>query len=111
MGANGRGLASLPRGSSWLATMNGVAEAACLLGDEDVAGEAYDLLLPYADLPLVGGLGVTCFGSVHQALGIAALTRRHLDLAVEHLTLAVTLSGISALADDVSTVGQSCGDM
>jgi hypothetical protein len=89
-GADGRGLASLPRGSSWLATMNGIAEAACLLGDEDAAGEAYDLLLPYADLPLVGGLGVTCFGSAHQALGIAALTRRHLDLAVEHLTVAVS---------------------
>jgi hypothetical protein len=89
-GAGGRGLASLPRGSSWLVTMNGVAETAYLLGDADTAAEAYDLLLPYADLPLVGGLGVTCFGSTHQALGIAALTTRQLDLAVEHLTLAVS---------------------
>jgi hypothetical protein len=89
-GADGRDLAGLPRGSSWLVTMNAVAEAACLIGDEDAAGEAYDLLLPYADLPLVGGLGVTCFGSTHQALGVAALTRREPDLAVEHLTLAVS---------------------
>ena len=83
------GLASLPRGSSWLVTMNGVAEAAYLLGDAGAAREVYDLLLPYAELPMVGGLGVTCFGSVHQALGIAALTMRHLDLAIEHLTAAV----------------------
>jgi hypothetical protein len=89
-GAGGRDLASLPRGSSWLVTMNGVAEAAYLLGDAGAAAEAYDLLLPYADLPLVGGLGVTCFGSTHQALGIAALTTGRLDLAVEHLTVAVS---------------------
>ncbi len=89
-GADGRGLAGLPRGSSWLATMSGVTETACLLGDEDTAGEAYDLLLPYAERPLVCGIGITCFGSAHQALGIAALTRRQLDLAVEHLTLAVS---------------------
>ena len=84
-----KNLASLPRGSSWLVTMNGVAEAAYLLGDADAAGEVYELLLPYADLPMVGGLGVTCFGSTHQALGIAALTTRRPDLAVEHLTEAV----------------------
>jgi hypothetical protein len=88
-GKQSHGLATLPRGSSWLVTMNGIAEAAYLLGDADAAREAYDLLLPYADLPMVGGLGVTCFGSTHQALGVAALTTRHLDLAVEHLTAAV----------------------
>jgi hypothetical protein len=85
----GRDLTSLPRGSSWLVTMNGIAEAAYLLGDAETAQEAYNLLLPYADLPMVGGLGVTCFGSAHQALGIAALTTRHIDQAVEHLTAAV----------------------
>ncbi|MGH3393643.1 MAG: hypothetical protein ACRDPO_03035, partial [Streptosporangiaceae bacterium] len=65
----GSGLTSLPRGSSWLVTMNGIAETAYLLGDAEAAREAYDLLHPYADRPLVGGLGVTCFGSTHQALG------------------------------------------
>ena len=85
----GSGLTSLPRGSSWLVTMSGIAETAYLLGDAEAAREAYDLLLPYADRPLVGGLGVTCFGSTHQALGIAALTTHELDQAVEHLTAAV----------------------
>jgi hypothetical protein len=85
-------LARLPRGSSWLVTINGIAETAYLLGDAESASEAYDLLLPYADRPMVGGLGVACFGSTQQALGIAALTTRQLDLAIEHLTAAVQLN-------------------
>ena len=35
---------------------------------------AYDALLPYADLPVMGSLAVVCFGSVHRPLGLAALT-------------------------------------
>ncbi len=85
----GSDLASLPRSSSWLVTMNGVAEAAYLLQDADMAGRAYELLCPYAHLPMVGGLGVTCFGSTQQALGIASLTTRHVDRAIDHLGAAV----------------------
>ncbi|HTZ22484.1 MAG TPA: hypothetical protein VMC83_00685 [Streptosporangiaceae bacterium] len=85
----GRDLTSLPRGSSWLVTMNGIAEAAYLLGDAEVAREVYDVLLPYADLPMVGGLGVTCFGSTHQALGIAALITGAPERAADHLAAAV----------------------
>ncbi len=83
------GLARLPRSSSWLVTMNGVVEAACLLDDAETAAEAYDLLRPYARLPMVGGLGVTCFGSTQQALGVAALTIARLDVAIDHLRTAV----------------------
>jgi hypothetical protein len=82
-------LSRMPRGSSWLVTMNGIAEAAYLLGEPDAATQVYELLRPHADLPMVGGLGVTCFGSTHQALGIAALTMRRQDEAIEHLTAAV----------------------
>lgn len=85
----GTDLAMLPRSSSWLVTMNGVVEAAYLLEDADLAGQAYDLLRPYAHLPMVGGLCVTCFGTTQQALGIAALTSRHLDAAIDHLRAAV----------------------
>ena len=85
----GSDLARLPRSSSWLVTMNGIIEAAYLVGDADLAAEAYELLRPYAQLPMVGSLGVTCFGSAQQALGIAALTARQPDLAVEHLRAAV----------------------
>ncbi len=85
----GTDLARLPRSSSWLVTMDGIVEAAYLLGQADVAEAAYELLRPYAGLPMVGSLGVTCFGSAQHALGVASLTSRHLDRAVDHLTAAV----------------------
>ena len=85
----GHGLTRLPRGSTWLVTMHGVVEAAHLLDDTQAAAEAYDLLLPYAALPMIGSLGVTCFGSVRQALGVAALTAGRLDQAIDHLHAAV----------------------
>jgi hypothetical protein len=84
----GSDLARLPRSSSWLVTMNGIVESAFLLDDADLAARAYELLSPYARLPMVGGLGVTCFGAAEQALGVAALTMRRLDLAIEHLRAA-----------------------
>jgi len=85
----GSDLARLPRSSSWLVTMNGIVEAAWLLDDADLAAEAYDLLRPYAELPMVGGLGITCFGAAEQALGVASLTMGRLDQAVKHLQEAV----------------------
>jgi hypothetical protein len=85
----GSDLGALPRSSAWLVTMNGIVEAAYLLEEADVAARAYELLRPYADLPMIGSLGITCFGSAQHALGVAALATRHPDLAVEHLTAAV----------------------
>jgi hypothetical protein len=85
----GSDLAGLPRSSSWLVTMNGIVEAAYLLEEADVAARAYELLRPYADLPMIGSLGITCFGSAQHALGVAALTSSQLDLAIEHLHAAV----------------------
>jgi hypothetical protein len=85
----GRDLASLPRSSSWLVTMASVVETAYLLGEADVARQAYGLLRPFSDLPMVGGLGVICLGSVQHALGTAALTQDDLDLAIDHLRAAV----------------------
>ncbi|GGS57158.1 hypothetical protein GCM10010156_14830 [Planobispora rosea] len=85
----GTGLADLPRGKSWLAAMHGVVEAARLLDDADTAAQAYDLLTPFADLPMIASLGVACFGSTHLALGTAALTAGRIDRAVEHFGQAV----------------------
>lgn len=85
----GHDLADLPRSSSWLVTMNAVVEAAHLLGDADIAARAHELLLPYAQLPMVGSLGVACFGGTRHALGVAALTCGRSDEAVEHLRAAV----------------------
>ena len=66
---SGGGLGNLARSSSWLVTMNGIVEAAFLLDDADIAARAYELLRPYAHLPMVGSLGITCFGSTEHALG------------------------------------------
>jgi hypothetical protein len=79
----------LSRSSSWLVTMHGITEAAYLLQDADVAAQAYQALQPHAGLPMVGSLGVTCFGSAQHALGIAALTSGDLDRAIDHLRAAV----------------------
>ncbi|MEV5413275.1 hypothetical protein AB0K60_31135 [Thermopolyspora sp. NPDC052614] len=81
----GRSLTALPRNSTWLTTMFGVAEAAYLLRDADVAAEVYALLTPFAGLPVVTSLGVACFGSVRHALGMAALAMGDVDRAVDHL--------------------------
>jgi hypothetical protein len=71
---HGRHLDDLPRSSSWLMSMYGIVEAAHLIGDTEISARAYTLLSPYAHLPIIASLGVTCFGSVHHALGMAALT-------------------------------------
>jgi hypothetical protein len=85
----GRDLAELPRCDIWLVTMNSIVEAAHLLDDPNTSACVYELLSGYAHRPMVGGLGVVCFGSAQQALGVAALTMSRLDRAVEHLRAAV----------------------
>ncbi len=85
----GRDLADLPRSSSWLVTMYGIVEAAHLLDDADLSSRAYDLLSPYAGIPMVASLGVACFGSVRHALGVASLTAGDVDRAIKHLRGAV----------------------
>lgn len=85
----GSALADLPKSSSWLVTLTGVVEAAALLGDAALSAEAYDLLLPHADLPVVASLGVVCFGSVQHALGVASLTIGEVERAAGHFAIAV----------------------
>ena len=84
------GIASLPASSSWLGTLLVVVELAFALGDERTAQAAYEVLLPYADLPIMASLACVCFGSVRRVLGLAALTVGELDLALEHLAAAAT---------------------
>jgi len=83
------GLAALPRSSSWLTGIVAVVEAAAALDDGKVLGQAYDLLLPHADVPVMPSLAVTCFGSAHRALGVAARGLGDVHLAVEHFEQAV----------------------
>jgi DNA-binding SARP family transcriptional activator len=64
-------------------------EAAAKLTDRETARTAYDLLKPYAHLPMIGSLAVTCFGSVEHALGVASLTMGKLEQGIAHLRRAV----------------------
>jgi len=85
----GPGLDRLPRSSSWLVAMYGIAEAAYLLGNRHAAARVHELLMPFAHLPMMASLGVACFGSVEHALGVAALAMGDLDRAIGHLREAV----------------------
>ncbi|REH45914.1 BTAD domain-containing putative transcriptional regulator [Kutzneria buriramensis] len=85
----GHGLAALPRSSTWLVSMSGIAEAAYRLGDTATATQVYEQLRPFADLPIMPSLAVACFGSAHHSLGIAALTTGDIDRAVRHLHTAI----------------------
>ncbi len=83
------GLAAIPRSSNWLATMMCVCEAADFLRDVAAAEEAYELLSPYASLPVTISLAVVCFGSAHRPLGMAAHAMGDLDRAIDHLDAAL----------------------
>ena len=86
---SGADLAALPHTSTWLTRMCTIVECAHLTGDAELAASAYDLLMPYADRPMLAGPAVACFGSAQQALGVAALATGRVDRAVHHLREAV----------------------
>jgi tetratricopeptide (TPR) repeat protein len=83
------GLDKLPHSSTWLATMLAVVDAARMLGDHVVVATAAELLRPYAALPMMPSLAVSCLGAVSLALGIAAMTTGDRDAAVSYLENAV----------------------
>jgi tetratricopeptide (TPR) repeat protein len=85
-----RGLAALPRSSTWLAGMAAIVEVAAIEGDAPVAREAYELLAPFADLPVMPSLGVVCLGSTERFLGLAARTTGDLDQAISHFERATS---------------------
>ena len=99
-GLRAHGLRSLPTCSTWMVTMLGVCEAAHLLHEVDAAAEAYELLEPFAVLPVMASLGVACFGSAHRPLALAAWTIGDLDRAIEHLE--------SALLADLALDNRPC---
>ncbi|USX53110.1 hypothetical protein [Lentzea sp. HUAS12] len=67
-----------------------VVHVAAALGEAEIAREAYRLLEPFADLPVVPATAIVCFGSTELLLGIAATTFGESALATGHLERAVT---------------------
>jgi DNA-binding CsgD family transcriptional regulator len=86
-------------GIRYLITYAMFAELCCAFGDDEVAGVVYPALLPYADLFVCGGAGLTMLdGSVQRYLGLAALTLGRADDAVRHLRAAVAADEREGLA-------------
>ncbi|MFD4669024.1 hypothetical protein ACFWNN_04765 [Lentzea sp. NPDC058450] len=84
------GLAAVPLSSTWITCMFCVVHVAAALQEAGIAREAYDLLLPFADQPVVPATAIVCFGSTELLLGIAATTFGEPEKAVGHLERAVT---------------------
>ena len=86
---SGPALSASATSSNWMTWMFCIAEAALTLRDAPTARTIYSMLLPYRDLPIIGSLGVVCFGSAERSLGVAARAFDDLDLAADHLQLAI----------------------
>ncbi|MEV0595642.1 hypothetical protein [Nonomuraea cavernae] len=99
------------RTSTWLMSMYAIAETADLVADTDTAARVYDLLIPYARLPVMSSPGIACFGSVQHSLGVASITVGEADRAVGHLRAAVhhnlALGHWPAVALSRSRLGQA----
>jgi hypothetical protein len=77
----------VPTDVMWLCTLVGMIDLSETLGEAEVAGRLYDILLPYRDYSAHGGI---CYlGSSERYLGLAARTMGRLDDAVTHGEAAV----------------------
>jgi DNA-binding CsgD family transcriptional regulator/tetratricopeptide (TPR) repeat protein len=86
-------------GIRYLITYATFAELCEAFADAEVASVVYEALLPYADLFVCGGAGLTMLdGSVHRYLGLAALTLGRTGDAVRHLREAVSVNEREGLA-------------
>jgi tetratricopeptide (TPR) repeat protein len=78
-----------PRDTNWLSACKELSEAACLLGDLEVAAALEELLEPFADRMVVSARALMCMGSVWGALGRLAALRGELDLAIQRYERAI----------------------
>ena len=76
--------------STSLVALASLADVAVALGDATLAREVYAALQPFASLPLVPSLAVTCLGSVERPLALAAQAFGDKSLALEHFERALT---------------------
>lgn len=82
------GLADLPRGSWWLATVAMLAEGCAHVGDGTHAQRLYDVLAPYADRSVQLSFAAH-LGSVHRYLGLLAAAMKSWARAEEHFEAAL----------------------
>ncbi len=82
-------LGAVHESSAWLITLFSIVEAAHTLGDVDMTSEAAALIAPFADLPVLGSVGVSCMGSARRSVGLSAVTGGDLDTGIALLEAAV----------------------
>ena len=75
--------------STSLVALASLADVAVALGDATLAREVYAALQPFASLPLVPSLAVTCLGSVERPLALAAQAFGDTSLALDHFERAL----------------------
>ncbi len=80
--------AGIPRDGNWLTSMAYSARACAWLGDRTRAATLHQLMLPYASLNVVIGLGLHVVGSVEHFLGLLAATTERWDDAERHFDAA-----------------------
>ena len=94
----GEALGRVP-GIRYLITYASLAELAAAFGDRETAGQVHRALLPYADLFVCSGAGLTMIdGSARRYLGLTATALGRLDEAVRHLREAVAANEREGLA-------------
>jgi tetratricopeptide (TPR) repeat protein len=110
------GFAGLAFDTNWPSAVGEAACAVAILGDSDLAGPLYELLLPYAGRPLTAGRAIVSYGMSDRHLGLLASTLGDHPSAVAHLEAAIALDtdrgmrpwaahGRRALADALDATG------
>lgn len=81
-------LPTAPRDSEWLPLMAQVAELIGIIGAHPAASWTYEVLLPYAELFVVEGIGAAVRGPVHYPLGLLAVAMGDRAAAARHFAAA-----------------------
>ncbi len=82
-------LDEIPEDVDWLTTMTLLADVCAELGDAGRAKRLYTLLLPYAEVNVVIGLGALCEGSAARHLGRLAAVAGSFEDAARHFERAL----------------------
>lgn len=85
-------ISQLPPDRNWLATACILAIIAAELGEESIATDVRDALLPFDDHLVTMGLGVTTWGTVSRPLALVALALGDEDAAIAHYRMAVDVA-------------------
>ncbi len=101
-------LPTAPRDSEWLPLLAQVAELVGVIGPHPVARWVYEVLLPYAELFVVEGIGAAVRGPVHYPLGLLAAAMGDRAAAARHFAAASQAAravGAARLLDRIRASG------